>query len=119
MSMQVDYATVQSKAQAIELVNAGTITPGTLCITTKDSLLFVDNNKNVRDIYKDILMFESLEDANIAISNGEVRDAQTIAIKVDDGYMLYLAQQDAGGNIVLSNTQTSFANETNLTWKEF
>lgn len=119
MGMQVDWATVKSKSQVIELVAEGIIAPGTLCITAKNSLLFVDNNKNVRDISKDTLMFDTIDDANLAISNGEIRDAQTIAVKTDDGYMLYLAQQDAGGNIVLTNTQTSIANESNLTWKEF
>lgn len=119
MSMQVNYATVQSKSQAIELVASGTITPGTLCITAKDTLLFVDNEKNVRDISKDTLMFESLDEANVAISNGEIRESQTIAIKEEDGYMLYLAQQDAGGNIVLTNTKTSISSESNFTWKEF
>lgn len=119
MGMQVDWATVKSKSQVIELVAEGIIAPGTLCITAKNSLLFVDNNKNVRDISKDTLMFESLDEANQAILDGEIREAQTVAVKTDDGYILYLAQQDAGGNIVLTNTQTSIANESKLTWKEF
>lgn len=117
--MQVDWATVKSKSQAMELVANGTITPGTLCITANDSLLFVDNNKNVRDISKDTLMFESLDEANQAILDGEIREAQTIAIRIEDGYMLYLAQQDAGGNIILSNTKTTISSDSNLTWKEF
>lgn len=123
MAQNVKYATVTGNvAKVEELVTAGSITPGYLCITSVgDKLCFVRPDNTVSVLSNEDRIFESMEDAEnfITDSNEDVKAGQIVVIKDGDTYKQYVVNPGAEGGFELGEIAGGASGEGGAVWEEF